>query len=92
MSIPLSDQETCFSYLHETGEWRIYTNVKKHITKYTPLVKNPKTIQENGRVISIEGVLDNVTVSVYKKRKYDEKTRELMRKRMLNVREGKPDD
>lgn len=89
MGYKLSDQETVFNYMHDTGEWRIYTNVRKHITKYLPLVKKPVKESENGRVISLEGTLPNVTISAYRKREIDAKTRELMGERLnQNLKRG----
>ncbi|EAF6080040.1 hypothetical protein [Listeria seeligeri] len=78
MTYKLSDQETVIHYQHDTGEWRLYTNVRKHINKYKSLVKNPRLVQENERIISLEGELPDVVVSLYKKRKLDEKTRKAM--------------
>ncbi|ELX6561598.1 hypothetical protein D1X54_00415 [Listeria monocytogenes] len=86
MGFKLSDQETVIHYQHDTREWRLYTNVQKHINKYKDLVKNPRLVKENERIISLEGTLPNVVVSLYKKRKIDEETRKAMGERLKTNR------
>ncbi|EUJ44429.1 hypothetical protein [Listeria rocourtiae] len=73
MGFSRGDQETVISYQHDTGEWRFYTNVQKHMTKWGALIENATTFEENGRVISMEGRLPDIVVSMYKKREIDEK-------------------
>ncbi|EAC9719905.1 hypothetical protein LL50_05440 [Listeria monocytogenes] len=86
MGFKLSDQETVIHYQHDTGAWRLYTNVQKHINKYKDLVKNPRLVKENERIISLEGELPDVIVSLYKKRKIDEETRKSMGERLKTNR------
>lgn len=92
MGFSRGDQETVISYQHDTGEWRFYTNVQKHMTKWDALVENPQTFSENGRVISMEGVLPDVVVSMYKKRQISEETRKAMGERLQAAKERMDDD
>ncbi|MBC2104004.1 hypothetical protein [Listeria booriae] len=92
MGFKLSDQETVISYQHDTGEWRLYTNVRKHMTKWGELVENAHTYEENGRVISMEGTLPDIVVSMYKKREISEETRKAMGERLRAIKERAEDE
>lgn len=66
---PQEERETIISYECLTGIWHIYTNEPKHARKYEKYVTHPqrKGYNSTGRLIMLEGDVDNGKVTIRKK-------------------------
>ena len=92
MGYSTEEQELFLHYDAADKEWRIETNVWNMIKKYKPMLKPESIVEEveDGRVVSIRGVLDTdrFKVSVSKrppKRELTEEQREVLQARMAKM-------
>ncbi|QVK11371.1 hypothetical protein [Weissella ceti] len=77
----VDDRETSISFLEASGRWSIYTNVRKHITKYLPRVTQFVSVEvdETGRVIKFYGYMDDIAgMSATTKREMTEEQRQAL--------------
>ncbi|MCC4466135.1 hypothetical protein [Limosilactobacillus reuteri] len=65
---PQEERETIISYDRQTETWHIYTDEPKHARKYEKYVTHPqrKGYNSTGRLIMLEGDIDNGKVTIRK--------------------------
>ena len=80
------EQETILSYDCLLDEWHFYSNTPKHCRKWVAVVEVTKQVEEDGRLIEIEGTIQG-NVIIQKKRVLTEGQRQATAERLRLARE-----
>lgn len=81
MSYTKSEQETVLVFDYEENVWNVYSTVPKHIRKLMNIGDMVIKEEEEGRPISISGILSEKQVSMKKPRVFTEEQKEELKLR-----------
>lgn len=81
------EQETALVFDYETGIWKAYSTVPKHIRKLMSIGSMQIVEEENGRPICVMGELSEKQVSMKKQRVLSAEEKERLRQRGLAMKE-----
>lgn len=87
-SLELESQEINIFKTQEDNTWNISTTIPKYARKYRPHLLNGVEIynRTTDTLIAIHGQLSNKSVTLNTKREISDDQREILRKRMLNIK------
>ncbi|MCA1025691.1 hypothetical protein LCM23_06275 [Cytobacillus kochii] len=82
------EQETCLVFEVETGEWKVYSTIPKHIRKLMELGEMTVVDKDGDRPTAISGILSEKQVSMKKVRVLSEEQKQKLSERMSKARKA----